>query len=90
MHATDPNAVGIATMRYTNKFLYTMALVPVFAGCVGSGGDEPQECGAASGIGCSEGEFCKLEAGSCEDAEAIGECMSLPDGCPEILQPVGG
>ncbi len=51
---------------------------------------EVKECGGAPGIECDQGEFCKLEPGSCEDANAIGECIFSGGGCPEIFQPVCG
>ena len=66
----------------------------IVAGCGSRGGSggggEPQACGGPLGIGCSEGRFCKLDPGSCDLAEAIGECTPISDGCDDILQPVCG
>ncbi len=53
-------------------------------------GGEVKACGDTLGIECDQGEFCKLEPGSCEDVDTIGECIFSGDVCPDNLQPVCG
>lgn len=47
-----------------------------------------EACGGMAGDTCLDGQFCKLETGSCEAADGV--CTDIPDVCIEILQPVCG
>lgn len=51
---------------------------------------EPKVCGGIAGIGCPEGEFCELPAGTCDSADLQGECVEIPQACPDVYQPVCG
>ena len=52
-----------------------------------NGGDV---CGGIVGWGCDEGEFCKMEEGTCHFADDLGVCTPMPDACIEIFAPVCG
>ena len=48
-------------------------------------------CGGIAGTICTEeDEFCDYDAGSCEFADASGECVPIPENCIEIYDPVCG
>jgi len=52
--------------------------------------NEPATCGGFAGTPCETGEFCDLPAGLCNGADLTGECKPVPQGCPEIFDPVCG
>ncbi len=56
--------------------------------CESKGGNDV--CGGIVGWGCDEGEFCKMEAGTCHHADDIGECTSMPEVCTQEYAPVCG
>jgi predicted RNase H-like HicB family nuclease len=39
---------------------------------------------------CGEDEFCKLPPGVCAHQDALGRCAPVPQGCPDIWDPVCG
>ncbi len=47
-------------------------------------------CGGIAGTPCGKGEFCELPEGSCDVVDLEGECVTIPDGCEKIFQPVCG
>jgi hypothetical protein len=47
-------------------------------------------CGGATGTVCLPGTFCKLEPGTCDDAEAAGVCTPVPTFCTLLYAPVCG
>jgi len=47
-------------------------------------------CGGFLGIPCPDGQFCKYPMGSCFWADHFGVCTPIPQGCPEIYDPVCG
>ncbi len=47
-------------------------------------------CGGIAGITCDAGEFCRFESGTCGAADLTGECVTMPDACIEIFDPVCG
>jgi hypothetical protein len=47
-------------------------------------------CGGIAGFPCDEGEFCDHGAGACNIADAGGQCVAMPEACPEIFDPVCG
>ena len=42
-----------------------------------------------AGTPCPEGQFCKKPMGHCDD-DVLGVCTPIPDGCPEVWDPVCG
>jgi hypothetical protein len=51
---------------------------------------DANECGGIAGIPCDEGEFCMFRPGECEIADNLGMCRTIPQGCPDIYEPVCG
>lgn len=47
-------------------------------------------CGGIAGFPCREGQFCAFPIGTCNVADQSGVCITLPDGCPDIFEPVCG
>lgn len=47
-------------------------------------------CGGIAGLTCEDGEFCKTPPGTCRVAEQFGGCHGIPDGCPDVWEPVCG
>lgn len=48
-------------------------------------------CGGLHGDTCGDNEFCKFPIGVCIDwADASGICTPIPDGCPDVWDPVCG
>ncbi len=89
----DATGDGSGTVTGGGETLATVAISldsPLTFTWEGECAGEVKECGRALGIECDQGEFCKLEPGSCEDADAIGECIFSGDVCPDNLQPVCG
>ncbi|MEC8894707.1 MAG: Kazal-type serine protease inhibitor family protein, partial [Planctomycetota bacterium] len=52
--------------------------------------DEKQRCGGFAGWLCDEGQYCDMPEDTCGFADMIGECVTLPEACPEIWDPVCG
>ena len=51
---------------------------------------EDQACGGIAGAACENSdEFCKLPVGAC-CCDFIGKCRLIPQGCPDIYDPVCG
>jgi len=46
-------------------------------------------CGGIQGLPCDEGEYCHLRIGQC-CCDFQGVCMSIPDACPTVYEPVCG
>ena len=51
---------------------------------------EPKVCGGIIGIGCAEGQSCELPPGTCGSADLEGECVEIPQACPDVYLPVCG
>jgi eight-cysteine-cluster-containing protein len=52
---------------------------------------EGQECGGHLGLQCDEGEFCMYEVEEmCGAADHLGECVTQPDACIQLFDPVCG
>jgi len=48
-------------------------------------------CGGISGIPCDDpNEFCKFPEGTCDWADHYGMCTPVPEGCPDVWDPVCG
>ena len=62
------------------------ALVALGVGGCGVG----SSCGGATGHLCLPGTFCKSEAGSCDDPEAVGVCTLIPEMCTLQHSPICG
>lgn len=58
-----------------------------FRACVAECG---QVCGGFAGLACEEGEFCKMPPGSCRRIDGFGVCRAIPEGCPDVWEPVCG
>ena len=52
-------------------------------------GEACRVCAGIAGVGCDEGEFCKLDTGTC-CCDFQGLCTPIPDACIEIFDPVCG
>ena len=50
----------------------------------------PMFCGGLLGTRCERGQFCERPPGFCHVADLPGECVDIPDACPEIFDPVCG
>ncbi len=51
---------------------------------------EPQVCGGILGVPCAEGSYCELPTGTCDSADMQGECVAIPQACPDVYLPVCG
>jgi len=49
-----------------------------------------QICGTIAGLTCPHGEYCAFPKGTCQVADAKGECQASPEACPETYIPVCG
>ena len=47
-------------------------------------------CGGIAGVQCPDGYFCENDEDSCLVADAAGECVEVPTGCPDVWDPVCG
>ncbi len=47
-------------------------------------------CGGIQGLPCDDGEFCELEPGSCNSADLLGVCVTIPEVCTQQFDPVCG
>ncbi len=52
--------------------------------------DGPAACGGIAGIPCDAGEVCELPPGECGNPDLLGQCISRPDICPAVWDPVCG
>lgn len=53
--------------------------------------DKPYRiCHPQQGMGCEDGEFCRVPEGTCDSADAVGICRPIPDACPAVDHPVCG
>ncbi len=52
--------------------------------------ESPNVCGGFAGTPCDEGQFCDLPPGLCGGADLQGECVPIPDLCPDLWDPVCG
>ena len=60
-------------------------------GTGGTGGSTGKTCGGVVGPSCATGEFCDLQAGSCNVSDATGTCVTnVGVACTAIYQPVCG
>lgn len=89
-----PPGVPIAVCEVT-----TRAECVALGGRFGGGGStcDPsaktcaRPCGGFAGDTCADGEYCKFSEGICSDAaDQQGVCITIPDACPEIFDPVCG
>ncbi len=51
---------------------------------------QPQQCGGIAGLPCPAGHYCKYPAGTCDWADMMGECVPVPQVCPDVWKPVCG
>lgn len=51
--------------------------------------EEGDICGGIAGLGCNEGEFCKLPDGQC-CCDFQGICAAIPEACTLVFAPVCG
>ena len=57
----------------------------------GADGSTGKICGGIAGVTCATGQFCDLQAGSCNVSDATGTCVvNVGVGCITIYQPVCG
>lgn len=49
-----------------------------------------QLCDGFAGIPCDPGEFCQHPFGTCNGADVQGECVPVPNACPDVWMPVCG
>jgi len=42
------------------------------------------------GSRCDEGEYCQFPPGTCNFTDVVGMCKPIPDGCPDVYEPVCG
>ncbi len=54
------------------------------------GSCEQLACGGFIGVPCDKGYLCDLPAGACQGADLQGECVEIPEFCPENYDPVCG
>jgi hypothetical protein len=60
-------------------------------GMGGAGGSSGKVCGGIAALTCPQEQFCEYPLGECSGiADGTGLCMTLPQVCPEIYQPVCG
>lgn len=76
-------------------WLGVFALIGAACSSNGDGMDDPVDpappvCGGIQGVPCGEGQFCELEEGSCNVADAQGLCVEVPDACTQQYDPVCG
>lgn len=57
---------------------------------VDDGGDVPAGVCSGEEPECPADTFCKFANGTCDQPLRTGTCEAVPDGCPEIFQPVCG
>jgi Kazal-type serine protease inhibitor domain len=48
------------------------------------------DCGGLSSLTCGDGEFCQLPPDTCYLTNGTGTCVSVPQDCPMVVQPVCG
>lgn len=49
-----------------------------------------EHCGGIAGLPCPEGQFCKFRPGECHISDNMGVCFPIPQGCPDVWDPVCG
>lgn len=47
-------------------------------------------CGGIAGVGCPQGQVCELPPGECQVADNQGMCVTRPDACAAVVDPVCG
>ena len=47
-------------------------------------------CGGIAGILCDEGQFCEFPPNTCDVVDNAGTCVTIPEACPAIFDPVCG
>jgi hypothetical protein len=50
----------------------------------------PVACDPAAPDACGERQFCELPPGVCDRADVRGTCVEVPNGCPDVYEPVCG
>lgn len=83
---------GCDGTTYSNACMAAAAGVSVAGtGECDDSGDLPdgEICGTIVGIGCPDGQYCRLPQGQC-CCDIQGVCTDLPEACPEIFAPVCG
>ena len=51
---------------------------------------EAKSCGGIIGLPCDEGQLCEFEADTCNIADNMGQCVDVPQACPDVWLPVCG
>lgn len=68
--------------------LAATALV-VLSGCAGGRQETAdRSCGGVAGLQCGAGQYCKIPAGMCRTADALGYCAPKPQVCSQQYNPV--
>lgn len=52
--------------------------------------EQPPACGGIAGFACPPGQACDLRDARCQTADLAGNCVPVPEACPEIYAPVCG
>lgn len=79
---------GDTRMTRSTGFIRTLLVLLTVTGCGVTGCGVGMPC--SGDLPCLPFTFCKHEAGSCGDSDAIGVCTLMPDGCILVYAPVCG
>lgn len=52
--------------------------------------EQPATCGGIAGLTCPDNQVCDMRDPHCGTADLAGQCVPLPDACPQIFAPVCG
>ena len=99
--SNDDGAINITDGIYTLSFLFTggeSIPAPGFSRCDHDPTDDqlhcvsyfPCHCGGIAGGACAAGQLCDRQTGLCQGADIPGECVEVPEECPDINDPVCG
>jgi hypothetical protein len=53
-------------------------------------GECERRCGGIAGLPCEKGEFCEYPAGTCDIVDNMGVCVTIPEDCLDVFDPVCG
>ena len=54
------------------------------------GAGDGDRCGTIAGLTCADDQTCEYPAGTCDVADRAGRCVTRPEICTQIWQPVCG